>query len=85
MALLFVRYVLIGWTLVTLLYCDSYALLCGRSRDSSGSVVTLRAGRLGEGMIFFLFHRLQTSSGVHPAKYPVATGPLFPGAKRSVR
>jgi len=54
MALLCVRYVLIGWTLVALLYCDSYALLCGGSRDSSGSVVTLRAGRLGEGMNFFL-------------------------------
>lgn len=53
MALLCVRYVLIGSTLVALLYCDSYALLCGRSRDSSGSVVTLRTGRLGEGMHFF--------------------------------
>jgi len=53
MALPCVRYVLIGWTLVALLYCDLYTLLCGRSLDSSGSVVTLRAGRLEEGMNFF--------------------------------
>jgi hypothetical protein len=41
-ALLCTGYVLVGWTLVALLYCDSYTvILCCRSLDGSVSVVTM--------------------------------------------
>jgi hypothetical protein len=33
------------------------------------------------GQDFSLLHRVQTSSGVHPASYPMGTGSSFPGGK----
>jgi hypothetical protein len=53
--------------------------------DNSVSVSTvaeLRAGRLGfDSDIFSLRHRIQTSTGAHPATSPVGIGGSFPGGK----
>jgi hypothetical protein len=35
----------------------------------------------GRDKIFFLLHSVQTSSGTHPASYPMGTGGSFPGSK----
>jgi hypothetical protein len=52
-------------------------LLAGQSR-TWGSIP-------GRGKEFFLFHSVQTSSGAHPASYPMGTGGSFPGVKRQMR
>jgi len=60
-------------------------------RGSSISILTeLRAGRPGfyseHGQEFiFLHHRVQTSTGVHPASYPMGTVGSFPEGKESER
>jgi hypothetical protein len=41
--------------------------------------------RVPVGSIIFFFHVVQTGSGTHPASYPMGTGVIFPGVKRSVR
>jgi hypothetical protein len=35
----------------------------------------------GRGKKFYLFHKVQTGSGVHPACHPMATRGSFPGSK----
>jgi hypothetical protein len=53
-------------------------------QDSSGSTA-MGYGLDGQGLIPFrdksFLHSIQTSSGAHPASYPVGTGVLSPGAK----
>jgi hypothetical protein len=34
-----------------------------------------------QGLSFFLHHCIQTSSGAHPASYPMGTRGFFPGGK----
>jgi hypothetical protein len=57
-----------------------------RSRDSSVGIATGHAldGRgsiLVRGKRFSLIHSIQTSSGAHPASYPMGTGVSFPAGK----
>jgi hypothetical protein len=48
----------------------------GYRLDDWGSI----PGKGGE-VIFFLCHHIQTSTGVHPASYPLDTTTSFPGVK----
>jgi len=51
-------------------------------RDSSVSVVTRLGVQLSTwALIGSLHHRVQTSSGAHPASYSVGSGFFFRGAK----
>jgi hypothetical protein len=50
--------------------------------DTSNWVTTCGGGGLG---IFPLLHRVQTSSGAHPAPYPMGTEDSFPRVNRPER
>jgi hypothetical protein len=80
-------------TVIISVHCAIFTALIQRplwSRDSSVSVFSrLRAGRLGflsrRGRIFSFHHNLQTGWGAHTASWPVGTGALCSGVKRSIR
>jgi hypothetical protein len=64
-----------------IIFCPSPLLragiVTGYRLDELGSGVRFPAGTWN----FFLHHRVQTSSGAHPASYPMGTGRSFPGGK----
>jgi hypothetical protein len=55
-----------------------------RKKPSSLFMMSLNEVQFPEGamMVIFLFrHRVQTSSGAHPASYPMGTEGFYPGSK----
>jgi hypothetical protein len=60
---------------------SSVGIALGYGLDDRGSRVRFPAGAGN----FFLHHRVQNGSGVHPASYPVGTRGSFPGVKRPGR
>jgi hypothetical protein len=56
---------------------SSVGIAQGYGLDDRGSRVRLSAGAGN----FLLHHRVQTSSGAHPASYPMGTRGSFPGGK----
>jgi hypothetical protein len=60
---------------------SSVGIALGYPLDDRGSGVRFLAGAGN----FFLHHRVQNGSGVHPASYPMGTGTLSLGVKRPSR
>jgi hypothetical protein len=56
-----------------------YGIVLGCRLDNWGFRVWFLGGWAGN---FSLHHRVQNSSGAHPASYPVGTGSYFPGVKQ---
>jgi hypothetical protein len=57
---------------------SSVGIALGYGLDDRGSRVRFPAGAGN----FSLHHRVQNSSGTHPASYPMGTMGSFPGGKR---
>jgi hypothetical protein len=61
----------------TMLHQDYNFIATGCGLEGRGSGVRFPAGAWN----FSLLHRVQTSSEVHPASYPMGNGGSFPGGK----